>query len=397
MNSIPDYCKALADSKLASEKRRFVGVSVVKNESDVIEYFVRCNLRYLDAMVVIDNGSVDETRRILAALSREPLPLVVLDDDRVGHFQGRRLTGLARACAQALGAGYVVPLDADEFICAPGRDAYRDLVEYASHDTVPMVFWRTFVPTPDDDAADPNPLRRITHRRVHEREDIGKVVIPASVLEDESVVLLEGSHGLVSDRGDLLHATFDGVRLAHFPIRSAAQFVSKALIGQLSIHLNPDRVSGSAFHWKAMFEHVVDSWDVSPEALREFGCIYSDHHASGLVFDPLDASFAPACRYPQLAEPDVHARVAGFLRAMLSQHPVYPVARTRGLLERLQTATTRTEGKAVVKDVFDDVVRYCQSVDHSEGNRDRRRIRRVHLPPFEPCTETAARREAVGG
>ena len=59
---------------------RLVGVSMVRNEADIIEAFVRHNAAVLDALVVVDHGSVDGTREILFALRDEGLPLAIEQD-----------------------------------------------------------------------------------------------------------------------------------------------------------------------------------------------------------------------------------------------------------------------------------------------------------------------------
>ena len=55
-----------ADAKIddANSPCRIIGLSMVKNEQDIIEPFIRHNAKLLDCMVVVDNASVDETRRI---------------------------------------------------------------------------------------------------------------------------------------------------------------------------------------------------------------------------------------------------------------------------------------------------------------------------------------------
>ena len=44
---------------------RLHGIAMVRNEADVVEAFVRHNLSILDALVVIDHGSVDGTAGIV--------------------------------------------------------------------------------------------------------------------------------------------------------------------------------------------------------------------------------------------------------------------------------------------------------------------------------------------
>ena len=50
------------------------GVSMVRNEEDIVEAFVRHNLTILDGMLVVDHNSTDRTPAILTALCAERLP-----------------------------------------------------------------------------------------------------------------------------------------------------------------------------------------------------------------------------------------------------------------------------------------------------------------------------------
>ena len=56
-----------------SKKR--VGLSMVRNESDVIETFIRHNLTLLDELHIVDHNSSDNTREILIHLKQEGLPI----------------------------------------------------------------------------------------------------------------------------------------------------------------------------------------------------------------------------------------------------------------------------------------------------------------------------------
>ncbi|WP_422109483.1 glycosyltransferase family 2 protein, partial [Achromobacter xylosoxidans] len=45
--------------------KKLISISMVRNENDVIESFVRHNLELMDEMHIIDHGSSDGTREIL--------------------------------------------------------------------------------------------------------------------------------------------------------------------------------------------------------------------------------------------------------------------------------------------------------------------------------------------
>lgn len=80
---------------------KIVGISMVKNEQHIIEPFVRHNIRFLDHLIVLDNGSVDETRNILTKLSEEFANLVVSDDKEFESTQSKRMTALLHHCQAA--------------------------------------------------------------------------------------------------------------------------------------------------------------------------------------------------------------------------------------------------------------------------------------------------------
>ena len=66
---------------------RIVAISMVKNEADIIECFVRHTLTFADAMIVAEQESFDDTGRILEKLAAEGLPLTVRRIHRTGHIQ----------------------------------------------------------------------------------------------------------------------------------------------------------------------------------------------------------------------------------------------------------------------------------------------------------------------
>ena len=67
---------------------------MVKNEDDIIESFVRYNLNILDEMIILDNGSTDNTLKILNFLKSENLPIDVLIDEDRYYNQDEKMTRL---------------------------------------------------------------------------------------------------------------------------------------------------------------------------------------------------------------------------------------------------------------------------------------------------------------
>ena len=67
-----------------SNKKKIFSISMVKNEMDIIESFVRYNTNVFDGMIIMDNGSTDDTLKILNLLAEEGLPIVVIEDAEKG-------------------------------------------------------------------------------------------------------------------------------------------------------------------------------------------------------------------------------------------------------------------------------------------------------------------------
>ncbi len=266
---------------------------MVRNEGDVIEAFVRHHAELLDEMVIVDHCSTDGTGELLHMLAAEGLPLSVRQEHSPVHRQNMILTALMREAATSGGADWVLPLDADEFLVAPERDA-RAVLAALPRDRAWKVDLRYYVPC-HDDPVDDNVLRRIRHRRVDEGTHwTRKVILPAARARDTRRSLSQGSHGLVNARtGDWVPASFtDELALAHFPVRSERQLARKVLGGWPAHVARPDRPpGGGAFQWKRAFDAAV-SGRLTPRRLQAFALDYPTREPKGapnaeLVFDPV--------------------------------------------------------------------------------------------------------------
>src|ERR1700694_906639 len=98
---------------------RVVGLSLVRNEIDIIELNLRYHLaNVLDDAIVVDNGSTDGTLELLARLAGE-LPIVVASEPG-GYLQAELVTRMARQASRA-GADWLLPIDADAVLIGDGQ------------------------------------------------------------------------------------------------------------------------------------------------------------------------------------------------------------------------------------------------------------------------------------
>lgn len=276
-------------------------VSMVRNESDIIEAFVRHNLRFIDRLFILNHASSDSTGDILARLQQEHLPVQVFDDSEPGFRQGDRTSELSRFVCTHFQPDFIFLLDADEFLAAPSRRDLEQQLLALPPNTHGLIPWRTWVPTRADDSRERNPLKRIRYRRNEEGDLFCKTVLASNYWQaDISQRVGNGNHSVNSQRDATHQPLGDGVFLGHFPVRSRSQLIAKVLVHWHARLAEPDfdPNSGNSFQHRDIFRLLVhDGLAVNEDLdLETFGREYSvrPHLASGikLVYDPFPCDFS---------------------------------------------------------------------------------------------------------
>jgi hypothetical protein len=294
------------------------GLARVKNEGDVIEEFVRHNLRFLDGLTVIDNASFDGTLDVLEALRAEGLPLTILHDGMLQKRQYETMTWAAQRSAALDAWDYLFLLDADEFIKAGDRAQLVDALAALPPGWNGFLRWFTYVPSPKDDAAEPRVLSRIRHRRIAEPEFFKSVVSRACAAAG-AFSIGQGNHTVYGAHGEAPRAALDGIGLAHFPVRSVAQLQGKALVGWTAyLAMGEDRIGPYGWHQRRLFESLESGGAWTDRQLFEFAATYTDGpapaQAAALTYDPMPAT--PDRRYGDAAVTDAVQFSARYLRQL---------------------------------------------------------------------------------
>lgn len=208
---------------------RIASVSLVKNESDIVECFVRHNIAFVDKMFIIDDRSSDNTPQILELLKGEFPNLEVVDDNwSGGFFQGPRTTGLMKHALKEEAWDIVTALDADEFICAGSRAEFEEDLAAIPEGMAGGYFEICYVISPDDDPAIVDPLKRL-HMQIERNGRNPFKAIATRKLCEFDADYDNGNHRVRIDGSPVSVWPLPRVRLAHFPIRSLEHAVIKSM------------------------------------------------------------------------------------------------------------------------------------------------------------------------
>jgi glycosyltransferase involved in cell wall biosynthesis len=254
------------------------GVATVKDEADVIAGTLRHMADEVDHLLVLDNGSTDGTREILADL-KDDLPLTIVDDPELGYWQSARMSRLAAQAADA-GAEWIVPFDADELWVSPaGR--VRDVLPHFGTPVVLASLTNHFCTAIDPDDEDP-------FRRIGWRQPQAAPLPKVAFRWEPGATIHQGNHGVTLP---VARGSRPGLEIRHFPYRSAEQFIHKARNGAAAYRAT-DLPPTEGAHWRA-YGDILDR--LGEQGLAE---VFNQHFFylsptdSGLVHDP-----AAYCRW----------------------------------------------------------------------------------------------------
>jgi glycosyltransferase involved in cell wall biosynthesis len=283
---------------------RLVSITCVKNEDDIVEAFIRHTATLVDHLVVLDNGSTDETRDILETLQHNDFPLHIIDDPSPGYWQWMRMTRLMREFAVTYyDADWIVPLDVDEFVVTNGSEL-SDLLGQPTEQPR-SILWRTYVPDPTDQPGELNPARRLRHRLVVEATPREKTIVPRQVAKQSNVIITQGNHAVWMEDHRLKPVPIEDAYLAHIPVRSPTQFASKIAIGHLQYLAMYEREDRWGWHYRIPYELLKADPAKFAKSLREaalrFAVPAENDFVPETVIDPIpyrggELSFTPTAK-----------------------------------------------------------------------------------------------------
>lgn len=274
-------------------KKKIFSIGMVKNNDDIIESHVRYHLNILDGMIILDNGSTDDTFKILKLLKSEGLHLHIIKDKDREYAQVIKTNQLLLAAVNEFNADIIIPLDADEFIISDRTGNPREILDKIEPQNYYKARWKTYVPHFPNNREKFVPAR-IIMARDDSLEEFYKVILSKDLINDYDVRLLKGNHDITYDSNfEIMETINNDLRIAHFPIRSKEQLWSKILVSWIYNLSRPDRVEGDSYHQQIIFNKLKQNEDISYDDVTNFAkrfAINSEVEVN-IREDPIDLTF----------------------------------------------------------------------------------------------------------
>ncbi|CAI3795432.1 glycosyltransferase family 2 protein [Pseudarthrobacter sp. MM222] len=241
-----------------------VSLTMVKNEEDIIEAFVRYNLRAVDHMFIADNLSTDGTMDILQALKAEGLPLTISIDEDQALKQNEKMTAMYRNAFRHNDFDFVFLLDADEFLDLDREEmlSLRESRGGAAAYYVKRVNYLYGGEVTDGHSLSLFDLTSVTD------------TVPAT---DKSMIFHEAGRCGGFKIGNGNHHIRDWSRsephvsvkpdkefalIHHLPLRSVEQYVRKSLLGWFALQLREAGVNDAkqtiGSHWRTQYRLILE-------------------------------------------------------------------------------------------------------------------------------------------
>ncbi len=303
---------------------KIVLVTMVKNEADIIESFVRHSLTFADEIIVANHMSTDCTGEILASLLNEGLPLTIRDLHEVELAHGLVMTGLMWEAIDEHGADIVLPTDADEFLVnTETEESCRSILGNLDMARVHRLEWRLYEPIHQHEREDEFLLVRPC-KRGRGLAPGQKCIVGARAAKKQRFRLIQGCHYAYwgEPGGEIKHVPMEPVphlHAAHFHWRSDEQYASKVATSWLNNVTKYTVHTPTAGFLKVCFDKIRSHERVAP------GDILKDA-------EPFDLSpyvESQTLRYSKDVRPDVLANLMAAGEQVAQSYAEYKVLQRR--------------------------------------------------------------------
>ncbi len=308
----------------ANRRSKIAAVAMIRDECDIVELFIKHNLDVVDTIYIIDHFSTDGTKEIVSKLMDRGLSVKLRTARQRTYNQSTEVSAVTQELARSGDYGYIVPLDADEFLPYMARSDFHDLIaDQISFDQCGYMLWQTFCPIEVRQSEVRNPLLCGFVARSHEASNFQKVIVGTRLAE--RCTIATGAHR-VRGRFRRVRAVDLGMALQHVPVRSSDQIVRKALTGNFAFSATPGRRRGEGSHWTELAKEVRrQNYSLPFASVQDLALGYPQRNSAAdlgkrptVTAQTMQLSPDHTLDYPDLAQVDLLRGMDMFFESLLS-------------------------------------------------------------------------------
>ena len=234
-------------------KGPWLAITCSKNDGDMIEAFIRGNSQFIDKFVIMDD-STDHTVEIVKLLVREGFDIELVKKPGLIANQREKTNHMYQKFANPRKFSAVVPLDVDEILVSKDSDYSKS--EAASSKETNFLPWLPFAPVTLGWSSLTNPLQLNFIGVSNQMDLVRKIFIPSSQISKQGFIEV-GAHNYFIKGEPVAFADHPHLAIAHFPVRSREQMISKILIQLTSVRVKRKKLKGESTHLQAIARHLL--------------------------------------------------------------------------------------------------------------------------------------------
>jgi hypothetical protein len=250
---------------------KIVSLTMVNNESEIIESFIRYNYNFFDIMVIIDNGCTDNTIKIVRKLISEGYSILVYDESLETYNQFQLDNKYLDLIIHELAPDIIIPLDADEFLIANKNP--REALNNLNLNRIYYVGWQWYVLSKYDNIEEefiPKRMRYCLKKpawNYSDKSPVTKTIICVAYYQKMKLTLSMGHHTVFGNHSAEIQRIND-IKIAHFRAISEQQLVYKTMcytMRDIATTANNSETAQRTNHM-ALIERGGDVWKAAEEA-----------------------------------------------------------------------------------------------------------------------------------